>query len=210
MAKIANHMTRIVLIGTLESGELNDKGNMYKGSLKVKDQNIQFVIFNNDKETAQNPHTKATDFSEQYKKGDKVFITGTDARNYSAEKDTYYESVQVWDYRAADEAEVERYVFVYVGDVSEINDNETIINFINYRDETMQFPLNMEKAKGDSYEVGDRIKVKGELFNGMKLDFYGDGEFVTERNVVEVKRLNTLEEIEEDAKPASEEDGMWD
>lgn len=209
MAKLAQHMTRIVVIGELDSYDMNKAGNMGKGYLKVGDAKVQFVIFNNEREGALNLHTKATDFSKLYNKGDKVFITGTDARNYSAEKDTYYEGIQVWDYRKAQNEEKDRWVFVYVGDVKKINENETILSFINYKDEEMIFHLSMDKAKGDSYEVGDRIKVKGELFSGFKMDYYGDSEgYVTERIVVEAKLLNTKEQIEEDAKP-NEEDNMW-
>lgn len=210
-SKVASHMTRIVIIGELDSYDMNDAGNMGKGYLKVGDAKVQFVIFNNDKEGAANPHTKATDFDKLYQKGDKVFITGTDARNYSEEKDQYYEGVQVWDYRKGLDNEPNRWVFVYVGDVAELEDEEAKLSFINYKDEEMIFPLNLQGCKVEGeLTVGSRIKVKGELFSGFKMDFYGDGEYVTERNVVEVKVLNSKEELEEDAAGTSEENGMWD
>ena len=206
---LSKPMTRIVAIGTLKSVEYKETNGMLKGSVDTGKGNVQFVFFNA-KETAQNPHTKALDFSEQFKEGDKVFITGSDSRNYNAEKDTYYESIQGWDYRKAEEDEAARWVYVYIADVKEIEDNVVTLSFINYKDEETLFPLNIEKAKIDGeLEVGTRVKAKGEIFNGLKMDFFGDGDYVTERTAVEIKVLHTAEEIEEDSKPAAD-DAMWD
>lgn len=215
MVKIANHMTRIVVIGKLESYEFNTTPfAIGKGVLVVGDQKVRFTIFNNDREGAANPHTKASDFERDFKPGDLIFITGNDNRSYSEAKDQYYEDVQVWDYREADEDETHRYVFVYIGDVKEIiSKDEAVLSFINYKDVEMPFPLNLEKVKEipEDFEVGARIKVKGELFNGLKMDFYGDGEYVTERNVVSVEVLNTAEEIKEaeEEGPKQDESGLW-
>jgi hypothetical protein len=211
--KIAQHMTRIVAIGKLKSYEyVTTPFKMGKGQLDIGGgQNASFVLFNNDREGATNPHTKAADFDNLYKEGDMVFLTGSDNRNYSESKETYFEGIQGWDYRAANEDEKSRYVFVYVGDVKELDEENLVLSFINYKDEEMEFPISISKAKmAEGIEVGDRVKVKGELFNGMKMDYYGDGEFTTERNAVQVELLNTAAEIEEDAQDTPNEEGMWD
>jgi hypothetical protein len=148
--------------------------------------------------------------SEDYP-GDFVFVTGQDNRTYSSEKDRYYENVNVWDFRAAEEDEKARWVFVYIADVKELTDSVATLSFLNYKDEETLFPINIDKAKidGGVLEVGARVKVKGEVFSGMKMDFYGDGEFVTERNGVEFKILHSASEMEEENTPA-EDSGMWD
>jgi hypothetical protein len=216
MAKESKPMTRIVAIGTLKTGEYKEDNGMYKGSIDTGKGTVSFVFFNA-KATAQNPHTRAKDFSQQFKPksedypGDKVFVTGTDSRNYSEEKDTHYESIQGWDFRAAEEDEAPRWVYVYVADVKD-GDEETInLSFINYKDEETIFPINITpktKIEGD-LEEGCRVKVKGEIFSGLKMDFYGDGEYVTERTAVEVKVLHSAAEIEEFNTP-SEDNAMWD
>jgi hypothetical protein len=213
--KIAQHMTRIVAIGKLKSYEYTTEGfKMGKGQLDVGGgQTANFVLFNKDKEGVQNPHTKAADFAELYKEGDMIFLTGSDNRNYSEAKDTYFEGIQGWDYRAASEDEQSRYVFVYVGDVKELDEENLVLSFINYKDEETEFPINISKAKdkmAEGIEVGARVKIKGEIFNGMKLDYYGDGEFTTDRNAVQVELLNTAAEIEEDKADTPDEEGMWD
>lgn len=210
---ISKHMTRIVAIGTLKNPEYKEETGMMKGSVDTGKGNIQFVFFNA-KETAQNPHTRALDFSTEFKEGDKVFITGQDSRNYSDTKGIYYESIQGWDYRKAEDEEAPRWVYVYIADVKELEDGIMTLSFINYKDEETLFPINIEKAKIDgTLEVGARIKVKGEIFSGLKMDFYGDGDFVTERTAVEVKVLHSAMEMEEEeAKQAAgnSDDAMWD
>lgn len=208
---ISKMMTRIVLIGKLKSYELKTEPfTVGKGVLDLgAGKTAQFTIFNSSA-NAQNPHTKAADFEKEFKEGDLVFVTGQDNRTYSAEKDRHYENVNVWDYRTASEDEITRWVFVYIADIKELTQEVMTLSFLNYKDEETLFPINIENAniEGD-LEVGARVKVKGEIFSGMKMDFYGDGEFVTERNAVEVKVLHTAEEIEEDSKPAEDSD-MWD
>ena len=209
MAKESKQMTRIVSIGTLKNPTYNEANGMFKGSVDTGKGSVQFVFFNA-KADAKNPHTRALYFSQQFKEGDKVFVTGTDSRSYSAEKDTHYESVQGWDFRAATEDEAPRWVYVYVADVKDGDESTINLSFINYKDEETIFPINIEKAKieGD-LEEGCRVKVKGEIFNGLKMDFFGDGEYVTERTAVEVKVLHSAAEIEEFNTPA-EDNGMWD
>lgn len=221
MAKEHKQMTRVVLIGELKSGEYKEDNNMYKGSIDTGKGQVQFVLFNA-KSTASNPHTKAADFDKMFKPadadagtpGDKVFLTGTDSRNYNEEKDTYYESVQGWDFRKAEEDEQSRWVYVYVADVKAYEDNLLTLSFTNYKDEETEFPIHIDKAKIDGeIEVGGRVKVKGTIFSGLKMDFFGDGDFVTERSAVEVKVLHTAAEIEELNKPAEEagtDSALWD
>lgn len=216
---ISKHMTRIVLIGRLKSYELKTEPfTVGKGILDLGNgKQAQFTIFNSSA-NAQNPHTKAEDFERDFKpksddyEGDLVFVTGQDNRSYSEAKDRHYEDVNVWDYRKAEEDEAARWVFVYIADIKELEDDKVVLSFVNYKDVETEFPININKAKIDGdLEEGARIKVKGEIFSGLKLDFYGDGEYVTERNAVEVKVLHSAEEVEEDAKPAEDSDaGMWD
>lgn len=217
---LSKHMTRIVLIGKLKSYELKTepfvvgKGVLDLGGGKT----AQFTIFNSST-NAQNQHTKANDFAKMFKaadpengvEGDLVFVTGQDNRTYSADKDRYYENVNVWDFRAAEEDEAARWVFVYIADVKELTDEVATLSFLNYKNEETLFPINIDKAKidGGELEVGARVKVKGEIFSGMKMDFYGDGEYVTERNAVELKILHSAMEIEEENTP-QEDNGMWD
>lgn len=215
MSKIANHMTRIVAIGKLESYEYKTSPfKMGKGVLDIgKGQKVRFTVFNNEQGT--NPHTKAADFNEEFENGDLVFITGNDNRSYSEEKDRYYEDIMLWDYRRAEEDEQHRYVFVYIGDIKKLNEEKMILSFINYKNEEMLFDINIDKAnKDEGIEVGARVKVKGEIFVGMKMDFYGDGEFVTERNAVTVELINTAEEVEEHNKEKEEEEktdsSLWE
>jgi hypothetical protein len=210
---LSKHMTRIVLIGRLKSYELKTepfvvgKGVLDLGGGKT----AQFTIFNSSA-NAQNQHTKANDFAASFKEGDLVFVTGQDNRSYSEAKDRHYEDVNVWDFRAAEEDEAKRWVFVYIADVKEMTNNSITLSFINYKDAETLFPINIDKANidGGELEVGARVKVKGEIFSGMKMDFYGDGEFVTERNAVEIKILHSAMEIEEEENAADSDNGMWD
>jgi hypothetical protein len=215
---LSKMMTRIIAIGKLESYEYKETPFVHgKGVLDVGNGKVRFTIFNSS-ETAQNQHTRATDFNEQFKKDDLVFLSGQDNRSYSDEKETHYEDVNVWDFRAAEEDETHRWVFVYIGDIKEL-DEETgmgILSFVNYKDVEIDFHFNLMNLKGElpeDCEVGARVKMKGEIFNGLVLDYFGDGEFVTERRPVMVEVLNTAEEVEEENsadEDADAEDGaMW-
>ena len=80
----------------------------------------------------------------------------------------------------------------------------------------MLFPIIMNKdtkVTGD-LEEGARVKVKGQIFSGLKMDFFGDSEgYVTERTGVVVEVLHTAAEIEEDSQGGGEGSGdsaMWD
>lgn len=211
----AKQMTRIVAIGKLKSYKYTEENNMGKGQIDTENGSVQFVIFNA-KPTAANPHTKAADFENDVAEGDVIFLTGTDSRNVDEEKDAIYESIQVWDYRKAEEGETPRWVFVYVADVVDIAEDGKSLNvsFTNYKDEEVIFPILVNddtKFIGKDVEVGARIKVKGMIKNYMKLDYFGDGDFVTERTAVEIKGLHTAEEMEpaEDVGDAGS-DEMWD
>lgn len=213
MAKLANMMTRVVAIGTLKEYKYQTtpftKG---QGILEVtmngQTSNVRFTIFNNDKEGAKNPHTKADDF-QRYEPGDRIYLTGQDNRSYSEAKDQYYEDIQIWDYREANDDELSRWVFVYVADLKELTDEELVLSYINYKDVEMVFPINTTKTNLPAgLEVGDRIKVKGTIFSGFKQDYFGDGEYATERTAAEVKVVNSREEVEEDGAPKSESE-LW-
>jgi hypothetical protein len=203
MAKISNMMVRAVAIGTLKEYKYSTEGFVKgQGVLEVvnggQTSNVRFTIFNNDKEDAKNPHTKALDFNTQYAAGDKIYLTGSDNRQYSAEKDIYYEDIQVWDFRAANDDEMSRWVYVYVGDVTQLDSNELEVSYLNYKQKETLFQINVTKTHVPAgIEAGDRIKVKGTIFSGRKEDYFGDGEYVTERTAAEVKVLNTKAEIEE-------------
>lgn len=208
----AKHMTRRVAIGKLKSYEYKTEPyQVGKGQLDIGGgQNIQFTIWN--KANGDKPHTKAADFEQEFKEGDLVFVTGSDNRSYSEAKDRYYEDIQVWDYRAAEENEIKRDVFVYVGDIKEITDEVVTIAFINYKDEEMLFPLlisDKTKITGD-LEIGARIKVKGQTFNGFKMDFFGEGEYVTERNAVDIIVLHTAEELNVEGEEQQSDGSLWD
>lgn len=209
---LAKHLTRIVLIGKLESYTYDpEKTSPGKGVIDIgKGQKARFTIWNNENGT--NPHTKAADFDAAFKAGDNVFITGSDNRSYNDTKDVYYEDIQVWDFRKAEDDEAHRWVFVYVGDVVELEDGKFGLSYVDYRDKEMVFPiLTSEKtALPSGLENGSRVKVKGELFSGLKMDYFGDGTYVTERNAVMVELLNTAAEVEEDKKPAAADGDMWD
>jgi hypothetical protein len=212
MAELSKHMTRIVVIGKLESYEYKTTPFIHgKGVIDTGAGKVRFTIFNSGP-NAQTPHTKATDFNEEFDAGDLVFITGQDNRSYSEEKDIYYEDVNVWDFRAATADEPHRWVFVYIADVKELNENGGVLSFMNYKDEEMLFHFNSKKLQSvpEDFEIGARVKMKGEIFNGIKMDYYGDGEFVTERHPVMVEVLHTKEEINSIDDDTSEEAGMWD
>ena len=213
MAKIANYMTRVVAIGTLKEYEVQTTPfTMGKGVITLENNaQVRFTIFNG-KPDSQNPHTKADDFDRSFYEGDKVFITGQDNRNYSEQKDNYYEDVNVWDFRAAGEDETSRWVYVYIGDL-EMHKEQLCLKHINYKDDVMHFQLDdSELNLLADYEIGSRVKIKGEIFSGMKMDYYGDGDFVTERLVKHAELLNTPEEIEADAAEdeADPGDEAWD
>lgn len=209
-------MTRVVVIGTLADYKYSEEGFAKgQGNIEVPGPNgtskIRFTIFNNEKDGATNPHTKAKDFAEQFKPGDRIYLTGQDNRSYSEEKERAYEDVMVWDYRAAEEEEISRWVFVYVGDLKVLEDNEMFISYVNYKEKETIFPVLIGKTKLPAgLEAGDRIKVKGTVFSGLKMDFYGDGEYVTERTAVEVKVVNSKEEVEAENTPVEGgETGLW-
>lgn len=208
---ISKHMTRIVCIGKLKKYEYKSEGvQVGKGQLDIgKGQTVQFTIWN--RTSGENQHTKAADFEKEFKEGDLVFITGSDNRSYSEEKDRYYEDIQVWDYRAAESDEQSRWVFVYVGDVKNLTDESFDLSFVNYKNVEMLFPILLNNTKIDgTLEEGARVKVKGQVFSGLKMDFFGDNEgYVTERTGVEVKVLHSAMEIEEESTP-KENNGMWD
>lgn len=220
MAKMANHMTRIVAIGKLESYTYDpEKTAPGKGVLDVGGgQKARFTIWN--RTNGDNQHTKAADFQNEFSEGDLVFVTGQDNRQIT-DDGAIFEDIHVWDYRAAEEDEQHRWVFVYVGDVMNYEEDSTEfdLKFVNYKDEEMLYPITLEKlqnVKGD-LEDGARIKIKGEIFNGLKMDFFGDGEFVTERRAVHIEVLNSAEEVEEANKPADDSGeetgsgtGLWD
>lgn len=211
---LSKHMTRIVAIGKLAKYEYKSEGvQVGKGQLDIgKGQKIQFTIWN--RTTGENQHTKAADFAEEFKEGDLVFVTGSDNRSYSEEKDRYYEDIQVWDYRSADEDETFREVFVYVGDVKDLTKESFNLSFVNYKNVEMLFPIiiNKETKLPDDLEEGARVKVKGQIFSGLKMDFFGDSEgYVTERTAAEVQVLHSAADVEEDNKPKEgSNDGMWD
>jgi hypothetical protein len=214
-SKLAQMMTRIVAIGVLKDYKYSTEGfTKGQGNLTVvsggQTSNVRFTIFNNEKEGAKNPHTKALDFNNQFKPGDLVYLTGQDNRSYSEAKDQYYEDIQVWDFRAANEDEINRYVYVYVGDVKELSDSELVLSFVNYKEDEMIFPIDITKTNVPSgLEVGDRIKVKGTIISGFKADFYGDGEFATDRYAVEVKVVNSKDEINAENSETPNETGLW-
>lgn len=210
----AKQMTRVVCIGKLKEYKYTTEGfAIGKGTIETGKGNVQFVIFNSGA-NATNQHTKAADFEKEFKEGDMIFLTGSDSRSYSEEKDTYYESIQVWDYRKAEEGEINRWVYVYVADIKELTDDLVTLSFVNYKKEEMTFPLVIDKnTKIDGeLHVGARVKAKGLIFNGLKADFFGDGEFVTERTAVDIKLLHTAEELapKEGEGSNSETPGMWD
>lgn len=219
MAKLANHMTRIIAIGKLESYTFDpEKTAPGKGVLDIGGgQKARFTIWN--RTNGDNPHTKATDFKNEYKEGDLVFVTGQDNRQIT-DNGAIFEDIQTWDYRIAEEDEQHRWVFVYVGDVVNLDDNGFDLKFVNYKDEEMLFPISLEKLKMTKGELeeGARVKIKGEIFNGLKMDYFGDGEFVTERNAVHIEVLHSAEEVEEATKPADDSEGgetgsgggLWD
>lgn len=212
--ELAKQMTRIVAIGKLESYEYKTTPfAMGKGILDTGSGKVRFTIFNSGA-SAQNPHTKAADFDEMFEEGDLVFITGQDNRSHDDVKDIYYEDINVWDFREATEEEPHRWVFVYIADVKELTENGGILKYINYKDEEMLFHFNSAKLANvpDDFEVGARVKMKGEIFNGMVMDFYGDGEFITERRPVMVEVINTAEEVGDDGEEeaTAEDAGMWD
>lgn len=218
MAKLANHMTRIVSIGKLESYTYDpEKTAPGKGVLDVGGgQKARFTIWN--RTNGDNQHTKAADFKNEFSEGDLVFVTGQDNRQIT-DDGAIFEDIHVWDYRAAEEDEQHRWVFVYVGDVVNLDDNGFDLKFVNYKDEEMLFPISLEKLKMTKGELeeGARVKIKGEIFNGLKMDYFGDGEFVTERNAVHIEVLHSAEEVEEANKPADDsedgttgEGGLWD
>lgn len=213
MSKLANMMTRVVAIGTLKEGEYKSSSSygVYKGIIDAgKGNNVRFTIW--DRNNGDNPHTKAKDFSEQFKVGDKVYITGQDNRTYNEETDRYYEDINVWEFRSASEDEQPRWVFVYVGDLKDINeDGELVLSLINYKDEEMLYPINVSNLeKPEGLEQNCRIKVKGTIFSGFKEDFYGDGEFVVERVGAQIIVLNSAEEVIAEQEEASEESELWD
>lgn len=209
---LSKMMTRIVVIGTIkEINAIETPFTMTKGVVDVgNNNNVRFTIFNSSP-NAQNPHTKATDFAEQFKVGDKVYITGQDNRSYSEAKDQYYEDVNVWDFRAADDGEQPRWVFVYIGDVKDIDENnQLILSFINYKNDEMIFPIDVSKVKApEGFEQGARVKVKGEIFSGFEEDFYGDGQFVTKRTAASIEVLNSAEEVAEVDLDDSPEGELW-
>jgi hypothetical protein len=211
---LAKHMTRLVLIGKLVKYDYKSEGvQVGKGQLDIgKGQKIQFTIWN--RTTGENQHTKAADFAQEFKEGDLVFITGSDNRSYSEDKDRYYEDVQVWDYRAADEDEAFREVFVYVGDVKNLTKSGFDLSFVNYKNQEMLFPIitNSQTQITEPLEEGARVKVKGQIFSGMKMDFFGDSEgYVTERTGVVVETLHSAAELQEDEQGGNDGDsGMWD
>lgn len=211
--KIANMMTRIVAIGTVEKIEYNSKigKGIVKGTINCGSNNrASFTMFNGKEDT------KAKDMADNVKKGDKIYITGQDNRTYSEEKDTYYEDIMMWDWRPADAEEKSRWVFVYIGDVLSIEDSTLNLKFIDYRDNEMDFPIDISNAefKGDNQEIvkeGCRIKVKGEIFVGREEDYYGDlSEFVVKRTAAQIELLNTAEEIAADSEEGSSgKDELW-
>lgn len=211
MAKIAKDMTRIVAIGKLESYEYDEeKGKYGKGVLDTgKGNKVRFTIFN--KDNGDNPHTKAADFAEEFKAGDLVYLTASDNRNVTEDGKTF-EGIQVWDFRVAAEDEEHRWVYVYVGTVLELNDDSMVLGVEDYKQKVTEFPILLNGVKiPEGFEVGAKVKVKGTIFSGLKTDFFGDGEFVTERQAVVLEVLNTKEEVEADKEEnEGDESGLWD
>jgi hypothetical protein len=213
---LAKYMTRIVAVGNIDTIEYqgNIGDGMVKASINVGNNNkVPFTMFN--KKSGDKPHTKAKDFNDMFKKGDLVYVTGQDSRNYNEDKDTYYEGVMGWDYRNASDDESTKWVFVYVMDVSEYNAEEktAVLKFVNYKDEVSMFPVKLDKVElPEDFEVGARVKVKGEIFSGFEEDFYGDGQFTTYRNVMVAQVLHSAEEVkaeEGDGEEKKDENGLW-
>lgn len=211
--KISKQMTRIVLIGTLDKYEYQTEPfTIGKGVIKVGETNTRFSIFNKDKEGAVNPHTKASDLV-NYPIGQRIYVTGQDNRSYSEEKEVYYEDVSGWDYREAEDEEIDRWVFVYVADIVQIDDDGMVLSYTNYKDKEMlyQITFNNKTKIPLGLDVGDRVKCKGIITNGRVEDFFGDGEFATIRTAAEIKIENTAAEIAEDAAevPEATDGALW-
>ncbi len=211
---LSKQMTRIVSIGTLKEYTVDkEKPSIPGKGVLIADggNQVRFTIFN--KTNGDNQHTKAFDFAEQYKEGDKIFITGQDGRQYSEAKDTWYENVSVWDHRPAEDSEQNRSVFVYVGDVKELTDDKLILSFTNYKDEEIIYPIDIvEKTnKAAGIEVGSRVKIKGMIFSGLEMDYFGDGDYVTKRTAAEITILHTADEIKEEEGDSqkADESGLW-
>jgi hypothetical protein len=212
MAKLANPMTRIVAIGNLKEYNFDESkpNTPGKGILIADNGNqVRFTIFN--KVNGDNQHTKGIDFGKQYNVGDRIFITGQDGRQYSEKHNTWFENVSVWDYRSAEDEDLLRWVFVYVGDVKELTDDSLILTIKNFKNEDIIFPitLNEKTNKSPGIEVGARVKIKGLVFSGFKMDFYGDGDFATERTAAEIILVNTAAEVQAEESDSEDEQGLW-
>lgn len=213
---LAKDMTRIVLIGKLEKYTYDEeKPNMPgKGIVDIGGgAKARFTLWNRTNGDSQ--HMKAEDFSKEFNEGDKVYITGQDARQQdNNDESKFYENVQVWDYRMAEEDEQKRWVYVYVGTILNMYSDNFIIGVEDYKNNVMEYPIYFDKDKlTGNFEVGAKVKVKGTIFSGLKMDFFGDGEFVTERKAIKIEILNTKEEVEEENKNkeenSTESDSLW-
>lgn len=211
---LSKHMTRIVAIGTVKEFKADKEkpSSPGKGILNADGSNqVRFTIFN--KTNGDNAHTKAFDFLDNFPENTKVYITGQDNRSYNADKDQYYENVNVWDFRIAEDEEKNRWVYVYVGDILEIDGDNLILGIKNYKDEVMNYPINISKSNvnSDDLEVGAMVKVKGTIFSGFKEDFFGDGEFVVERHAIEIKVLHSASEVaaENEDSDGVDESKLW-
>jgi hypothetical protein len=210
--KLAQQMTRVVAIGTIKDMTYTTEpfaklqGNLDTGNGSI----ARFTIFNNEKADAKSPHTKALDFSNQYKVGDKVYINGQDNRSYSAEKERHYEDIMVWDYRDSSPEETSRLVFVYVMDVLDISEDEILLQYTNFKKVKIEFPIAFNaNVDVSDLEIGDRVKTKGTMFSGFVSDFFGDGEFATTRTAVGFEIVNSADEIEEATSETVDDSKLW-